>query len=389
MGETVIPEGQTAKLGTIDGDLRTGDHVLIQASDGSSVVVAGMASFEGGVEIDCNFECGSLRSEDGLVRVNGNLTVNGDANVEEALYTRGNVKAKRVDVGGRMSVGISLEVQNADIGGSLEVQGNVEADSIDVGGSFDVLGEVNLKRLDVGGSVEVGGGGFAGTVDVGGRFTARKMLRFDRIDTGATVELSGGEGKRIDVGGRLECKGNLNCDQIEVGGVADVDGNLAGKSADVGGRVRVSGDLALTSRLEVGGVAEVGGVLSGSDVEVGGSLKATKGLLSGRVRIGGRVETAQGLKAHVIEIARGASCVGPLVGDTVHIERRAQVGDVYCTQLYVEGGSRLGKVCTENADIGDSCVVGELVYTTELKEGEKVIHLSPPQKTGSLPRSPL
>ncbi|MGP8056738.1 MAG: hypothetical protein ACLP9K_03950 [Nitrososphaerales archaeon] len=389
MDERVIRGGETVKLGRVEGDIRAENHSLVQASDGSLVLVTGTAYFEGSVEVDCDFECSSLESKDGLVRVNGSLTVHEDIIVEEALYARGNVKAKRVDVGGRLSVGISLETQKVDVGGSLEVQGNVIAESVDVGGSFEALGELKLKDLDVGGSVEVGGGEVTGTIDVGGRFTSRKELKFDRLETGGSVELSGGKGKKIEVGAKLQSKGDLDCEEMEVGGLAVVEGNLSGRTAEIGGKIRVSGDLALTSRLEVGGFAEIGGVLSGTDVEVGGVLRAAKGLLSGTVEIGGRVETSQGLKANRIEIGKGASCIGNLVGDVVHIEKRAQVQDVYCSRLEAEGGSRLGKVYTESADIGDTCVVGGLVYTKELREGEKVVHLSPPQKSGSLPPFPL
>lgn len=389
MEERVIQEGESVKLGRVEGDMKARNHALIRASEGSLVSVAGTAFFEGNVEVDCDFECGSLQSRDGIARFNGNLTVQEEIDVEDALYTRGNVKAKRVDVGGRLSVGMSLDTQKADVGGSLEVQGNVVAESVDVGGSFEAIGELKLKDLDVGGSAEVGGGEVTGTIDVGGRFVSRKELKFDRLETGGTAELSGGKGKKIEVGARLQSNGDLDCDEMDVGGLAVVEGNLSGKTAEVGGRIRVSGDLALTVRLEVGGLAEIGGVLSGTDVEVGGSLKASKGLLTGSVEIGGRLETAQGLKANRIEIGRGASCIGNLVGGVVYIDKRAQVQDVYCSQLIVEGGSRLGKVYTERADIGDTCVVGGLVYTKELREGERVMYLSPPQKSGSLPPFPL
>lgn len=389
MEERVIRERETVRLGRVDGDVRARNHAVIQASEGSSVFVAGTAFFEGSVELDCDFECGSLQSRDGLVRVNGSLTVHEEIDVEEALYARGSVKAKRVDVGGRLSVGMSLETQRAEVGGSLEVQGSVAAESVDVGGSFEALGELRLKDLDVGGSVEIGGGEVTGTIDVGGKFTSRKELRFDRLETGGSVELSGGKGKKIEVGAKLQSYGDLDCEEMEVGGLAVVEGSLSGRTAEIGGKIRVSGDLALTSRLEVGGLAEIGGVLSGTDVEVGGILRAAKGLLSGSVEIGGRVETSQGLKANGIEIGKGASCIGNLVGGVVHIGKRAQVQDVYCSRLKVEGGSKLGKVYAESVDIGDTCVVGGLVYTRELREGERVIHLSPPQKSESLPPFPL
>jgi predicted acyltransferase (DUF342 family) len=389
MVETLIPAGRTAKLDNLDGDLRVENRAVVQAKEGHHVMVSGKASFEGSVEVDCDFECGSLESSDGMVRINGDLVVHDDIDVEEALYTRGNLKAKKIDVGGRLVVGISLEAESTDVGGALEVQGNITADWVDVGGSFEVLGGVKLRDMDVGGTVEIGGGDVSGKIDVGGNFTSRKSLRFHRIDTGGTVELNGGEGKEIEVGGKLRSVGDLRCDEVEVGGLADVEGSLFVNEAEVGGRIRVSGDLGAVERLEVGGAAEVHGVLSGKDVDVGGTLRASKGVLSGSARIGGLVETAGGLKAAVIELGRGAKCIGPLVGGRIQIEERAHVQDVYCERLVVEKEARLGRLFVESVEIGDSCVVETLVYTKELREGTGVVHLSPPQKVENLPPFPL
>lgn len=69
MGETVVPKGSTVKLGRVEGGLSAENHAFIQAVDGSGVVVARTASFEGSCEVDCDLECGSLESWDGLVRV--------------------------------------------------------------------------------------------------------------------------------------------------------------------------------------------------------------------------------------------------------------------------------------------------------------------------------
>jgi cytoskeletal protein CcmA (bactofilin family) len=389
MEETLIRAGQSAKVGTVQGDLRAENHALIQPSEGSRVIVIGQALFEGSVEVDSDIECGSLRSRDGLVRVNGHLIIHEDIDVEEALYARGTVKAKKIDVGGRLSVGQSLEAQRADVGGSLEVQGSICADSVDVGGSLEVLGGVVLKDLETGGRVDVGGGEVSGGVDVGGTFASHKLLRFDRIEVGGTIELAGGEGRLIDVGGRLQSNGDLKCDQLDVGGFVDVEGSFSGRRAEVGGRIKVSGDLLLSERLEVGGSAEIGGVLSGADVEVGGQLKASKGLLSGRAEVGGILEAPQGFKASVIELGKEAKCVGTLVGGSVHIRKHSQIQDVYCSQLVVEGGTKLGKVYAESAEFGDACVVEGLVYTRELREGARVVYLTPPQKSTSLPPFPL
>jgi cytoskeletal protein CcmA (bactofilin family) len=389
MEETRVSRGERARLGTVQGDLRAEDHSVMEPSEGTRVVVVGRATFEGSVEVNCDFECNSLHSRDGLVRINGDLIVTEEVDVEDALYVRGNVKAKRIDVGGRFSAGGSLQAADTDVGGILEVQGGITGDSVDVGGSMDVRGEVKVKDLEAGGRVEVGGGEVAGTVDVGGTFRSSRHLKFDVIDTGGTVELAGGEGRRIDVGGRVTSQGDLKCDEVDVGGVVDVNGSLAGRSADVGGRIRVTGDLRLSEKLDVGGAAEIGGVISGKDVEVGGRLRASKGLLSGDVSVSGTVDAPQGLKAVTIRLGRGARCSGTLVGGTIHLGAHSQAEDIFCSRLEVEGGTRLGKVAAERAEFGDDCIVKEIVYTGEIRQGSRVLFMTPPQKSESLPPFPL
>ena len=63
--------------------------------------------------------------------------------------------------------------------------------------------------------------------------------------------------------------------------------------------------------------------------------------------------------------------------------------DVYCMDLEVDGGTRMGNVYAENVDIGDNCVVEKLVYTGRLREGERVVHRTPPEKAVKLPPFPL
>ena len=169
MEETRVGRGQRAKLGTVQGDLRVEDHAVIEPDQGTLVAVSGRAIFEGSVEINCDFKCASLDSDNGLIRISGDLEVTEEVDVEDALYVRGGVRAKTIDVGGKLSTGGSLEAQSTEVGGTLDVQGSFAGDSVDVGGSMEVKGEVRLKVLDAGGRVDVGGGEVAGAVDVGGR----------------------------------------------------------------------------------------------------------------------------------------------------------------------------------------------------------------------------
>ena len=381
--------GTAAKLDRVDGELEAEDHAIIQAMNGRSVTITGSARFEGSVEVECDLECGSLESTDGIARINGSLVSHQWVDVDDALYVKGNLKSAKIEVGGRLSVGGALEAETAEVGGSLEVQGDALVGSVEVGGSFEVRGTARLKEFDVGGRVTLEGGEVTGRAEVGGTLISRKPLKFGEIDVGGTIELLGGEGESVQVGGSLRTAGGFNCRRIEVGGVLEAEGNLAGHEAEVGGTFRVTGSVALDGRLEVGGVVDVGKVLSAARLEVGGSFRAAKAVVAGGAEVGGNLETTEGLKAESVEIGTGASCYGVIVGAAVHIERSSKVQDVFCARLEAERGARMGSVFAQSVRLDDDCAVGRIVYTRELTEGSRVSHQAPSQKVDSLPPFPL
>ncbi|MDG6907316.1 MAG: hypothetical protein JRN20_16205 [Nitrososphaerota archaeon] len=388
MDETRVRRGEVAKLSGVEGDLRVESHARIVASEGNKVVVSGRAYFEGAAEIDSDFECSFLTSKNGMLRANGSIVVHEEIDVEEALYAKGSLLAREIDIGGKIYIGASLSAQSVQVGGSLDVDRELTAEEVEVGGTLRIGGEAKLNDIDVGGKAEIGGGFIGHRVEVGGTFKCTKQLKFDHIETGGTVELGGGEGNRIEVGGKLSSIGDLRCDDLEVGGVVDVEGNLSSRSVEVGGKVRVSQDMSASERLEVGGVVDVGGVLSGADLEVGGNIRASKGIFSRVAKLSGS-QTKDGFKAAKIELRKGSKCTGPLVGSEVRIGKRSQVEDVYGQRIVIEDGSRIGNIYAESAEIGDECAIVSLVYTKELRQGERVDYRSPPQKVDALPAFPL
>ncbi|HYC26717.1 MAG TPA: hypothetical protein VEB67_01700 [Nitrososphaerales archaeon] len=384
-----VRRGSTMKLGRVEGDLVAEDHALLQPADGHVIVVTGRVTFEGSVEVDSSLECDYFESSGGIARVNGDLTTRADVEVDDALYTRGNLKAGRVDVGGKLYVGSSLLSEDVDVGGSLEVQGDLESDRVDVGGSVEVLGELKAKKLDVGGRVELGGGGRVEDADVGGTLASRKPLSFGRLDVGGTIELEGGEGDSVDVGGRLRSYKALVCKEVEVGGYVEVDGGLSGDKVQVGGKLEVTGDLRLTEGLQVGGFAEVRGEISAAKVTIGESLRADKCVVQGSADIGHRVETQKGLKADAITLGKAASVKGPLVGNRVDIGVASRVEDVWCSELTVDRASKVGRVWTDSANFASDCQAEGVTYTKGVEQDSRVRFSSPPQKVDRLPPNPI
>ena len=101
------------------------------------------------------------------------------------------------------------------------------------------------------------------------------------------------------------------------------------------------------------------------------------------------METAGGLKGAKVELGDNATCMGPIVGGTVRIGSGSRVQDVYCSDLEVGRRTSLGNVYAESVRLDDDCFVGKLVYTRELREGDRVRHGAPPAKAETLPQFPL
>ncbi len=394
MAGTRIAEGETIRLGRIEGDLTAGGRVVIEAEGGAPVVVTGRAVFEGDAEIRCDFECGSLRvrgeglfRDQGTLKVVGDLVVHGDIDVDREIDATGTIRAGAVEVGGRLTAR-SLYCRNAEVGGSLEVKEALEADRVASGGRLVALGSVKIRDLDVGGTAEIGGGR-VDDIDVGGSISVRGELAFSSIDVGGRLELgSKSEGERLDVGGRVRAGGDLRCAEVDVGGVIEVEGNLTGSDVDVGGTLWVGKDVALAGDLRSGGSAEVLGEVTAVDLDAGGRFKAKRAVLSGDANVGGGLETELGLKADRVELGRDSRCVGVLVGRRIEIGSFARVEDVYADELSAEREVRAGKVFARRADFGRGCSVGQVVYTEALT-GEELRQESPAQRVEKLPPAPL
>lgn len=382
-----IESDKSVRLGRVDGDIRAGERVTIEAEDGKLVVVTGKVEFGGGAEVRCSLECESLKvGRHGSILVKGDLTASGSVRVDREIEVDGVLKADRVEVGGRISAG-SIVSNDVDVGGRVEVRQGLDVVKITVGGQLDAPVKVNVRSLSAGGSAEIGNGKVE-DVDVGGTFSSTGDLSFVSIDVGGWAELASSVGVNMDVGGRVTATGDLECEEIDVGGVVEVRGNMKGRRISVGGRLRVQHDLQLTGRLEVGGSAEIDGSAECQDMRVGGMFRANRAVLTGEASIGGHLETKEGFKAYRIELSNHARCDGPLVGERVILGNHSVAGDIYAKDLTAGKKSRMRKVFANRADFDWECEVEQVTYVESLNH-DRLREMSPASKVDSLPPPPL
>ncbi|HIE18349.1 TPA: polymer-forming cytoskeletal protein [Candidatus Bathyarchaeota archaeon] len=443
MADVKLSSDSVQFLDKVEGNLYVADGVTVRAKRSDTVTVLGTIRYEGDCSFECNLKADSIKGRHGTIAVKGNLTVmkkieihRGSLEVEGNLSARdievdkkvmvkenlevenivvggkiivsGNTKAVKIEAGGTLEVHGDLTAEKIDVGGSAKIEGAtralkvkvggafkgmglVQVESVEVGGSFIAESEVDIEEIHVGGTVRVAGGRVKGRIDVGGAFKSTRPLFFNTINVGGTVSLAGrSEGKKIDVGGKLNVNGDLKFTEIDVGGTMKIEGTSEGEDIDVGGKISVKENLLLTGRLHVGGKAETGETLKCKSMEVGGSVKAKRIVAEDFVKVGRRIETADGTKASRVMIGRRGRIIGPIVAEEVLLDERAEAEDIYADVLTMERKSKARNAYVKKVYLeGDSIIMGELRYTEELKTEEEVTFGKDPEKTEDLPAPPI
>ncbi|MBI3840902.1 MAG: hypothetical protein HY297_02955, partial [Thaumarchaeota archaeon] len=269
------------------------------------------------------------------------------------LRASGVFSGEDIKVGGTIEAK-TLKCEDVKVGGTLTAE-RVEAESIKVGGTVRITGESNIEDLNVGGA----------------------------------AYLERGKIGDVKAGGMVECNGPLDFDSFEVGGRARLDSGNGGH-VSVGGLLDVHGDLTLTEGFSVGGEANLGGKLKAESVAVGGRLGCEQVLAEDYIKVGRTLATKTGAKAEMVGVGKRGKVTGPIVGETVRIERDSDVEDVYAEDLRLEEGSTAANVYVEGAQIEDHCrVSGRLLYTGEVRLGRNVQLAHPAEKVSTLPSPPL
>jgi len=405
MTDTHLPRGSHVRLGTLEGNLRTEPNCQIDV-DGR-LVVPGEVRFEGHTDVGGDLECRSFRSEDGTVRVRGDLTVAEDVRGDDAtLEIGGSLKARDVDVdrglrvagpihgesfevGGILDGGSTLDGTNVSVGGKFRLAGKLTARDVEAGGSIDVA-DVDLDSLEAGGLVRIRGGSVRKSIDVGGRFVAEGTIEYGSLDAGGLAELrGGGKGGSIDVGGFFKVHGDLAFTSLEVGGVGSITGNGRGDKVEVGGKFDVGGGLSLTGEIVVGGFLSVADELSADHLDLGGRVTARRAILRTRATIGGGVDTQEGMKSPRIVLRRKSRASGPLVGGVVELEEKARADDIYGDSVELRDKAVARRIFAATVRIHEGAAASEVYFTQSAEVSPGTTVASPPKKVDQLPSFPL
>jgi cytoskeletal protein CcmA (bactofilin family) len=410
-----VERGSTAKLERVEGELKVASNARITASNGRLVTVTEGAYFEGNAEIDCDFECDSLRVDRGKLIVNGDLTVHKGLDVAHTVEAVGVIHANSIDVGGKMMAkSISCE-GSVRVGGVVDVKEELKAAAVEVGGKVNVSGTVKIVDLGVGGKAEVGGGSITGNTRIGGIFKSTAPLEFGGLQVyGKCTLAAGSKGQKLSTFGKLSVDGDMACEQVDIGGAADVHGDLSAVKVLVNGKLDVSDSLTVKGMLEAYGSCEVGSEFIGTDLRVGGRFRARRALVSNNAEIAGEVETEQGLRGRSVIIRGGTRCRGAIVGERVElgksefavvnlsaqwagqsiamraIGRMTTAEDIYGKEVVLGSNSRCRRVFANSVELGGGCTVEQVTYTDELRKGSGRVFLThPAEKATKLPPFPL
>ena len=435
MSDLRIPRGQTVKLDKVDGDLRIGNNVTIQASDGKKVTVAKGVHLEGKAFVDCDLECDSLESEvfvstlkqanwgsnrarleltgrySGKIEVNGNLTVHKKLNVSHSVKVTGAINAEDIDVGGKI-LAAAITCSYMRVGGYAQIDGLFEAKTVEVGGKVYAPNIVKLGDLRVGGEAQVGGGSITGIINVGGHFTAETTLEFGELQIYGRGHLPANcTGKKISANGRLTVDGNIICNKLEIGGFVSVEGDCNAGKVEVGGKFQVSGSLTATEGVEGYGHIEIAGNFESETLHIGGKFEANRATTKEDAILSGKIVTKQGLKANSIIVKSGTKCDGSLIAKQIEVGKSQDMGygtwgsmwqgkwaigwgsavtqDLYAHEVVIGPMSKVGRVFADIVKLEQGSAAQQVVYTSELEADYTVGICETPKKVTVLPAPPF
>jgi len=256
MSNTSVKRGSTERLGRVEGELNVGNNAKIEtSSDVKLVVVSQGAYFEGSAEVNCSFECETLkvgyRGRQPL-RVGGDLKVHKKLEIGESIEVLGTIEAEEIDLMGKIrakaivcdrfnALGNALVMGDLDcdvmeISKVTKIQGNCVAKIVGVNGQLHLQGTLeSAESVIIYGSADASQVIKSPILKIGGKFRALRAEIGEEIDlTGEAETVQGLLGNTIIIATGSKCRGPIVGDQVEVGKsgavLADRRSSWAGQS---------------------------------------------------------------------------------------------------------------------------------------------------------------
>ncbi len=419
MQEIKVRRGERAKLDRVEGNLKVGNKATIGATNGKLVTISGEAFFEGNCEINCSFECDSLKVDHGgTLRVNGDLIVHKILDVIHSIDSTGIIKAGQIDVGGRTSTSKSIVCDGVTrVGGRLYAKEGLSSKSLEVGGQAEIEGPVSiLEDLNVGGVAEVGGGTISGKIRVGGKFESSSPLSFGDMQVVGHIFLAASsKGTRLSTFGKLQAEASLEVEELELRGQALVVGNCkVARKLESSGKLKAT-TLEVSGEVESWGQTEIEEEMKALDLKIAGKFAARRIEVSNDIDLAGYAETKLGMVGNSIQVRSGSKYLGVIVGNKVDIGRsydvvtnwstkfagqsavfrligkETRVGDIYAKEVHLGKAARCGKVYADIVEFEEGCIAEEITYTKEIHGPIERVFLNRPfpRKVATLPTPPL
>ena len=328
MSNTSVKRGSTVSLRRVEGDLKVGNNAKIENSDGKLVVVSQGAYFEGSADVNCSFECETLkvgyRGRQPL-RIAGNLTVH----------------------------------KKFEIGGSLEVSGAIQAEKI------DVMGKIRAQSIKCDRFITHANASITGN------------LKCDDMEIDKVTKVQGScVAKTVVVIGQLHLQGTLeSTESVVIYGSADCSQVVKSPSLKIGGKFRAL-SAQISGEIDLAGEAETTQGLFGNTVIIATGSKCAGPIVGDRVEVG---------KSGVVLADWRKSWAGQSLKFRV-IAKGTHVEDVYGKLVHLGASSQSNKVYSEIVEFEQGAVANQVQYTGEIRGPIQTGHFQhTPRKVTKLP----
>jgi len=331
MSNTSVKRGSTVRLGRVEGELKVGNNAKIETSssdEGRLVVVSQGAYFEGSAEVNCSFECETLKVG---YRGRQPLRVGGDLKVHKKL----------------------------EIGESIEVLGTIEAEEI------EVMGKIRARSIKCEIFNTLGNTSVVGNLDC------------DVMEIGKVTKIQGNcVAKTVGVNGQLLLRGTLeSAEYVVIYGSADVSQVIKSRSLKIGGKFRAL-RAEIDGEIDLAGEAQTAQGLLGNTVIIATGSKCRGPIVGDRVEVG---------KSGAVLADRRDSWAGQSLKLRI-IGKGTRVEDVYGKLVRLGASSQSNNVYSEIVEFEQGAIANQVQYTGEIRGPIQTGHFQrTPRKVTKLP----